>query len=333
MSGAPTPQFLVFACDESGSKGYADRDEQTAGEVGVFAGILVPGELLAGAQTQFDAIAKKHETAPGKIHITDLTPAQQGQLRKEIFDTIEQLRLPCFFEATHVAGFHAYYRIANALVERAKAQGSSPIKPSGHGPKPESLHEALFFGLYSKLLGFCLERGRTLLHIEVRTDQVDAPIFKNFQAAAKSLLEYGGQIQTVTGFDPATKTVVKGTIGTSAVPPALQLPITITQLDFKRVNILDGIVLAADVLANSLAYHYRTRGRKERYRNLNKPDAVENHPLFSSLDAFTNWGSFDVSDTIYAHPCDPDLIRGMPLLKRLGSHGRCVWRWLKLRFS
>jgi hypothetical protein len=43
MSGAATPQFIVFACDESGAKSYADRDEQLLGEVGVFAGIMVPG--------------------------------------------------------------------------------------------------------------------------------------------------------------------------------------------------------------------------------------------------------------------------------------------------
>ena len=79
------------------------------------------------------------------------------------------------------------------------------------------LHEALFFGLYSKLIAFCLERGKTLLHVEVRTDQVDAPIFKRFQAAANSLLEYGAKIQTVTGYDPTTKKVVEGTVQTSAV--------------------------------------------------------------------------------------------------------------------
>ncbi len=59
MSGVATPQFIVVACDESGAKGYADRDERLPGEVGVFAGIMVPGELLESAQAQFDAIAKK----------------------------------------------------------------------------------------------------------------------------------------------------------------------------------------------------------------------------------------------------------------------------------
>lgn len=32
---------IVLACDESGAKGFADRDESYPGEVGVFAGILV----------------------------------------------------------------------------------------------------------------------------------------------------------------------------------------------------------------------------------------------------------------------------------------------------
>jgi hypothetical protein len=96
MNGAATPQLVVLAYDESGAKGYADRDEQTAGEVGVFVGIMVPGEHLASMQMQFDTIAQKYQTSPGKVHITDLAHAQQGQLRKEMFDLIEQLQLPCF---------------------------------------------------------------------------------------------------------------------------------------------------------------------------------------------------------------------------------------------
>jgi hypothetical protein len=326
------PQFVVFACDESGAKGYADRDEQSPGEVGVFVGILVPNELLSDAQARFDAIAKKYETSPGKVHITDLTLTHQEQLRKEVFDLIEQLRLPCFFEATHVAGFHVYFQRLKDLIENAKLQRRSRIKLSANVPKPGSLHEALFFGLYSRLLAFCMERGKPLLHIEVRTDQVDAPIFRNFQTAAKSLLEYGAKIQTVTGYDPDTKTVLKGTVQTPAVLPAQQLPITITQLDFKRITTLDGLVLAADVLANSLSYHYRMRVKGERYRRLNKPDALEGHPLFRSLDAFRNWGTFDVSDGLYAHPCDPDLLRQLPLWKRSVQHIRCAVRWLKLHF-
>lgn len=333
MSAPHKPHFVVLACDESGSKGYADRDEQTIAEVGVFVGILVPGELLASAQAQFDVIAQKYQTTQGKVHITDLTPVQQGALRKEIFDLIENLQLPCLFEATHVAGFHCYHQSVEAMAELTISQRRSPVKQSTNGPKPESLHEALFFGLYSKLLAFCLEREKTFLHIEVRTDQVDAPIFKNFQAAAKGLLDYGAKIQLVTGFDPVTQKIVKGTIATAEVPAAHQLPITITQLDFKTINTLDGIVLAADVLANSLAHHYRNRGSSERYRCLNRPESVEGHPLFRSLDAFGDWGEPGLSDTLYAHPCDPDIIKMMPLIERIHRHAYCLFRWLKFRFT
>jgi hypothetical protein len=103
MTVASTIQHVVLACDESGAKGYADRDEEVRGEAGVFAGIMVPGELLATAQAQFDAIAARYQTTPGKVHITDLTPAQQAQLRREMFDLIIQLRAPCFFEDAGIA--------------------------------------------------------------------------------------------------------------------------------------------------------------------------------------------------------------------------------------
>lgn len=332
MTHTVSPQFVVLACDESGSKGYADRDEEHAGEVGVFVGVMIPGELLVSAQARFDAIAKKYETRPGKVHIADLTPEQQTQLRKEIYALIEALQLPCFFEAIHVAGFHANFQSLKAMRERAKERRRSHVKVSENGSRPESLHEALFFGLYSKLLAFCMERDRKLLHIEVRTDQVDAPIFKNFQAAAKSLLEYGAKIREVSGFDPIANKVVRAKIETSPIPHESQLPITITQLDFKRITTLDGLVLAADVIANSLAYHYRTRKWKDRYKRLNWPEAIESHPLFKSLDAFQNWGTLDLSDALYAHPCDPDIVKQKSLSTRLWTHIRCSLRWVRLHF-
>jgi hypothetical protein len=42
-----------------------------------------------------------------------------------MFDPVEQMQLPCFFEATHVAGFHAHFRGVEAMIEQAKAQSRS----------------------------------------------------------------------------------------------------------------------------------------------------------------------------------------------------------------
>lgn len=319
----PTIQHVILACDESGAKGYADRDEQVLGEVGVFAGIMVAGELLATAQVQFDAVAVRYQTSPGKVHITDLTPPQQAQLRQEMFDLITTLQVPCFFEAIHVAGFHVFFRRYARLINRARQQRRSPIKLSLRGPAPDSLHVALFCGLYSKLLAFCMERRKNDLHVEMRTDQVDNPIFKEFQASAKKLLDFGATVKKVTGFDPDTQQLLHGTVETAEVPPKHRLPITIHQLDFKRVKQLDGLVLAADVLANSLAYLYRTRSAKQRYGRLNVPQAIEAHPLARSLDAFNEWGDFDVSDLLYPHPCSSDGIANVSWYQRWLRHLQC----------
>ena len=291
---------------------------------------MVPGELLTKAQAQFDAVAARYQTSPGKVHIADLTPPQQAQLRKEMFDVITQLQLPCFFDAIHVAGFHTFFRRYKRLIERAQRQRRSRIKLSLRGPEPDSLHVAMFFGLYSKFLAFCLEREKQELHVEVRTDQVDAPIFKEFKASANKLLDFGATIKQVTGYDPDTKQVVKGTVEAKEIPSEHRLPITIHQLNFNRTNQLDGLVLAADVLANSLAYLYRTRPPTERYRRLNRPEAVKAHPLAQSLDAFNDWGAFDVSDLLYAHPCSPDLIEQLPMHRRWLRHLFCWVRLLRI---
>jgi hypothetical protein len=50
---------MVLACDESGAKGYADRDEAFPGEVGVFAGILMPEEVSREKMPDFHGLVTK----------------------------------------------------------------------------------------------------------------------------------------------------------------------------------------------------------------------------------------------------------------------------------
>jgi len=65
----------------------------------------------------------------------------------------------------------------------------------------------------------------------------------------------------------------------------------------------DGLVLAADVLANSLNYLFKHRDADALYGPLNCMDAVAGHPIAAHLDAFFNWGSGDcIGDGIYRHP-------------------------------
>ena len=214
-------------------------------------------------------------------------------------------RIPCFYEAIHVAGFHQAHNNFSALIKQAQVAHSGPVKVSGGSGKPSSLHKALFQGLYGKVLAFCLERKKTRLHIEVKTDRVDSPIMQNFQSVANELLNLGAKISRVTGFDTPKK-VVEGsvTIKTNVEP----LPITVEHLEFKIVDDRDGLVVAADVLANSLAYLFKTRPPEEQFKALNTPEAFQRHPLKDCLDSFWDWSGYNFTDTFYRHPNDPQTL-------------------------
>lgn len=290
----------MLACDESGSKGYADLTESSPGEFGIFAGLLVPSELLPKAEAKFDEIASRYKPATGKLHITDLQPAQMAAVRQEIINAILELQIPCLFDAVYVAGFHEVHRLGESLVERAKERRTSKIRMSANKAKPASLHQALFEGLYGKTLAFCIVRNVQQLRLEVRTDQVDKPIFESFEECSKTLFELGATVERVTGFDPENGEVVSGEIRvTHDLDP---LPITLTELSFTMVTSTNGLILAADVLANSLHHHIRTKYVADTYGPLNIPDAVAGHHLFKALDHTNGWGSDDVSDTLYVHP-------------------------------
>lgn len=63
------PERIYFYCDESGAKGYADQQEKYPGEVGVFAGLLVPEQQHADLSIKLDMIAKRFTPEQGKLHI------------------------------------------------------------------------------------------------------------------------------------------------------------------------------------------------------------------------------------------------------------------------
>lgn len=302
---------IIFACDESGAKGYANRDEAFDGEVGVFAGVMVPESHLAAVEADLQDVVQKYQTGAHKLHIADLPPERQGALRDDIYAVIRKHHLPCFWYAIHVAGFHAWHLSQIEARKRAKAPAAAA---SSHPPRykggssretPESLHVAIFDGLYAHLVAFLEERGCKDVEIEVRTDRVDNPIVKDFIAVAGRLLGDMTFTRTSRRFDTVTKTLVDGQIRIStALPPELQIELQVRSLQINAVDDdSDGLVLAADVLANSLVYHFKQRSGTEKYTRLNWPDAVTNHPLEENLLSFNNWGDGDlVGDALYRHP-------------------------------
>ncbi|BCG82602.1 hypothetical protein MesoLj113b_61440 [Mesorhizobium sp. 113-3-3] len=302
---------IIFACDESGAKGYADRDEAFDGEVGLFAGVMVPESHLAAVEADLQIVVQRYQTDAQKLHIADLPPDRQGALRDDIYAVIRKHQLPCFWYAIHVAGFHAWHLSQIEARKQAKAlpaaASSQPPRYKGGSPRetPDSLHVAIFDGLYAHLVAFLEERGCKDVEIEVRTDRVDNPIVKDFIAVAERLLGDMTFTRTSRRFDTVTKTLVDRQIRICTVlPPELQIELQVRSLEINAVDHdSDGLVLAADVLANSLAYLFKQRIGTEKYTRLNWPDAVTGHPLEENLLTFNNWGDGDlVGDVLYRHP-------------------------------
>ena len=303
------PTKLILACDESGAKGYADQDEAYPGEVGVFAGILIPDECLERITPKFQEIYNRYKPASGKLHIADLPDNLKEALRQDVYEAIRDFRLPCFWYAIHVSGLHNWHKSIEALAEDAKqklleARGAPRVKRGSPRPNPASMHVELFAGLYAHLIAFLEERQQKELDIEVRSDQIDSPIIKEFEAVAKRLLSEDPAVTTRTGFDTVTGQVVKGSIRVELkLPPEMQIEAVVRSLSINPVTDGDGLVLAADVLANSLNHLFKHRSDEERYGPLNAPKAVAAHPLAEHLDAFNDWGSGDlVGDCLYKHP-------------------------------
>lgn len=305
---------VIFACDESGAKGYANQDETYPGEVGVFAGILIPEECISATSPKFKEIYDRYKPTSGKLHIADLRDHLKEALRQDIYQVIRDFKLPCFWYAIHVAGLHASHKSMEVIAQTAKERlqeangGSGPrVKRGSPRSNPASMHVELFTGLYGHLIALLEERQRKEVDIEIRTDQIDNPIINDFEAVAKELFSEDPTVKKAKGFDTVTQTLVEGAIRVELkLPPAMRIEVVVRSLSIKPVRDEDGFVLAADVLANSLNHLFKNRKDKERYSSLNTPEAVAAHPLATHLDAFINWGIGDiVGDRLYRHPRAP----------------------------
>lgn len=297
---------FILACDESGAKGYADQDEQFPGQIGVFAGLLIPDEILAQVEAALEAAIAPHRGGDGKLHITDLAATAQADLRQRLFDTIRDLHLPCFWYAIHVAGFHAHHTMFAGLIADAGKEVPSlggTIKRPSLRVALGSLHVELFRGLYGHIVAFIEERAPGDVTIEARTDRVDTPIAKSFRQEAERLLDTAPRTSTVSSYDKVENKVVKRQVTFETHwPDSLRIKTKVVALDLRTVSDADPIVVAADVLANSLHHHFLQRDANEMYEDLNRPDAVQGHPLAQSLDSFWNWGGPDISDRLFRHP-------------------------------
>jgi len=181
----------------------------------------------------------------------------------------------------------------------AKAQRRSNIKLSGN-ERLASLHQELFLGAFGKGVAFCIDHLGNEVSIDVITDRVDGSVLKSFDEAAQRLLNVGSRKETrVSGFDPDSKTVVRGLVTTGMD----QLG-DFTGVEYNISQSTSVLTLAADVVANSVHHHLKSLQACKPGCALNTVDAIARHPLAKSVYGVTTEASVmpQVADTIFRHP-------------------------------
>jgi hypothetical protein len=293
---------IYFICDESGAKGYADKEEKFLGETGVMAGFVIPSENIDEVRLDLDVIRKKYISA-GKLHITEIPPDNQEKLRNEIFKYFIKRQIPCLYEAIHSQGFHEYSKSVKEIKKQAKNLRKSKIKISSSHTK-YLLHEQLFQGAFGKAVAFCLDYIDENIELNVITDTIDESIRKIFTKTAHKLLNFETTLKSrkVTGFDPEKEVKVEGVICTNIEDPAGLLG-NFSGMSFSIKSEDSSLTLAADIIANSLHYHFRQREDENIVNSLNTNAAINGHPLEQLI--YGTWNQSEqnyYADAVFMHP-------------------------------
>jgi len=304
--------IVYFICDESGAKGYADRPEQCPGETGVFAGYFIPEPLFEDVSAKLEATSSRYFSTE-KPHLRDLSPDQSSELRSSVFSIIRTWGLPCTYEAIHVQGLNLAHQRILEIDESARKARTSPTRISWR-PRPRLLQNELFQGLFCKAAAFFFDNcsvDRDVLTIFV--DKVDASILEQFRLAAREMTDFGPRTVEVKGWDPKEKKVVHGEIRFGHKGTELPVMKRMRRLHYEIELGADHLVLAADVLANSIQHIFRTRPPQEVGRPLHTASAIRDHELrayFYGLMGDEGREGLWFSDSILMHPDEESRIRG-----------------------
>lgn len=292
---------VVFVLDESGAKGYSNNVESTPGELGVMAGYLIPSNHLDLVKNELNAI-RANFFSDGKVHITDLLPQQQEELRKNIFDYFIQRKIYWVYEAVYVQGYFESADFLNQLTKNAHESRRSNIQVSWK-EKRDLLYADLFQGVFGKAVAFCLDRAGNQIKLNVITDRTDASIIKLFQREADDFLSVGKEItHKTTGFDKDAGQVVRGSISTTIISNIDAIG------DFSGISYSvacedSSLTLAADVLVNSINYHLKSLQAKSTGVALNVEASISGHPLSNLVyGAWNNAEQNYFADAIFMHP-------------------------------
>lgn len=290
-------------CDESGAKGYADKSEKYPGETGVFAGFIITDEHIEDLKKDIIRIAIKYFNEE-KWHIYSLSNELMELLREEVFDILAEKNLTCMYEAIHVEGFKAEHELHKDLRRIGESNLKSGVKLSSN-PNPPSLHESLFQGLFCKALAYFIDSLDENDELIVISDKVDKPIMKKFFKKANDVTDFSPREYKETAYDTKKGEVVRGTIHIkdNMLEQYKMYDIQSANFSVELDTPYDCLTLAADILANSINYIFKSRLDYQIGKPLHNDCSVNQHPLIKQFygiiyEERMPW----TSDTIYMHP-------------------------------
>ena len=134
-------------------------------------------------------------------------------------------------------------------------------------------------------------------------DHVDEAIAAKFQKSAKQLFDDSPRTIDASAFDTKTKQVVRASATfTTNFPDAFKSGVAVSPAELKTLPGNNGLILAADVLANSLNHLFNGRSPEDLFSDLNDRSAIAKHQLFKCFNVFGEWDGRDFGDVMYQHP-------------------------------
>lgn len=286
---------LYFICDESGSKGFADNEEKFEGEYGVFAGYFLTEKNYESLKTQFKTIYNKYVIAGQKLHITDLAPENQENLRKEVFDCLHNENISCVYEAISVKGYNREFVNLTEIKKKQTEELTDKLSFSKNIEK-ERLHSELFQALLGKAIAYYIDTVGDEIDIQIITDNIDDSLKKEFELKAKELINPLDTPIKIKAFDKEKKQPIAKTMTFTSE----QLNDNISKTSFNIIIEDNELTLIADILANTVSHYLKKAVANNPNIVLNSKVAIQDHPLSTLFYGLSTDTVFNVvSDKIY----------------------------------
>ena len=281
----PDTDTLAFV-DEAGARGFS-RNLTSARdrEVALMCALMFPPERIEEFRSSFRPGYDRFVGAMpdgGKPHITDaFAPGNEAwaavaqSVRSEFYHLIRRSEIRVVYEARRLKVERQSFKHMESIKSQARAMSHSRARIL-EGPSQARVEEELIIGLVLKLDDFCEAAQRH--RVDLFFDEIDEGLTKLYRKAMDRTGNISKTKHVVKGWDPEKKSLVRGAISSQAYA---SFPLDTQHLgDLHVVGKADPLILATDIVANSLNYHLR---RLPPDAFLNRPSSIAGWELGSRV--------------------------------------------------